>query len=72
VNAAAAVPTVADVIVGVVIVGEVARTTEPEPVDVVVPVPPFNTGRAVPERDIANVPEDVIGEPEMERNATAG
>jgi hypothetical protein len=33
---------------GVTSVGEVANTTEPEPVDVVLPVPPFATGSAVP------------------------
>jgi hypothetical protein len=30
---------------GVVKVGEVLRTTEPEPVDVVTPVPPLATGK---------------------------
>lgn len=34
---------------GVDRVGEVERTTEPVPVDVVEPVPPFKTGSAVPE-----------------------
>jgi hypothetical protein len=34
---------------GVVREGEVERTTDPEPVEVVVPVPPLATGRAVPE-----------------------
>ena len=34
---------------GVTSVGEVFRTTEPVPVLVVTPVPPFSTGRAVPE-----------------------
>jgi len=57
---------------GVDRVGEVERTTEPVPVDVVEPVPPFKTGRAVPERVIASVPEEVIGPPAIERNATAG
>ena len=33
---------------GVTNVGEVANTTEPEPVDVVLPVPPLATGNAVP------------------------
>ena len=33
---------------GVTSVGEVARTTDPEPVEVVVPVPPLVTGRAAP------------------------
>jgi hypothetical protein len=35
---------------------------------VVDPVPPFKIGRAVPERVTANVPLDVIGDPETERN----
>ena len=56
-------------IFGVVRVGEVCKTTLPEPVDVVLPVPPFKIGRAVPDREIANVPELVIGEPLIERNA---
>ena len=33
---------------GVTSVGDVSSTTEPEPVDVVEPVPPLATGRAVP------------------------
>ena len=33
---------------GVTNVGDVASTTEPEPVDVVEPVPPLATGKAVP------------------------
>lgn len=32
-----------------VMVGEALRTTEPVPVDVVTPVPPFRTGSGVPE-----------------------
>jgi hypothetical protein len=35
--------------VGVIKVGDVFKTTEPLPDEVVVPVPPFATGRAVPE-----------------------
>jgi hypothetical protein len=38
------------------------------PVEVVTPVPPFNTGRAVPDNVKASVPEVVIGFPEIERN----
>ena len=52
----------------VVNVGDVSRTTDPEPVEVVVPVPPLRTGRAVPESVMANVPEVVIGEPDVVRN----
>ena len=52
---------------GVVREGEVERTTDPEPVEVVVPVPPLRTGSAVPERVTASVPEVVMGEPEMDR-----
>lgn len=37
---------------GVTSVGEVANTFEPLPVEVVVPVPPLATGRAVPDRVI--------------------
>lgn len=64
------VPTRADGVprAGVMRVGEVERTTLPEPVDVVVPVPPLSTGSAVPERLTASVPAVEIGEPEMERN----
>ena len=40
---------VAAPITGVTSVGDVARTTEPEPVEVVDPVPPLATGKAVPE-----------------------
>ena len=53
----------------VVNVGDIDRTFEPDPIDVVTPVPPFNTGKAVPERVIARVPELVIGEPDILRNA---
>ena len=55
-------------IIGVVIVGDVDNTTDPEPVDVVVPVPPLITGKAVPERPIAKVPELVIGDPVIDKN----
>lgn len=55
--------------VGVVRVAPSARTTEPVPVDVVAPVPPFATGSAVPEYEIAKVPETVMGDPVMDRNA---
>ena len=54
---------------GVTRVGDVLRTVLPVPVLVVTPVPPFNTGKAVPDKPIANVPELVIGEPEMLKNA---
>ena len=56
-------------IVGLFSVGLVARTTAPEPVDVVAPVPPLATGRAVPEYEIANVPEVVTGLPAIDKNA---
>jgi len=49
-------------------VGDVERTTEPVPVEDVVPVPPFATGSAEPEYVIANVPEEVIGVPVTVRN----
>ena len=55
-------------IVGVTSVGDVANTTEPVPVAVVDPVPPLRIGRAVPDRPIASVPEEVMGDPEIERN----
>ena len=45
---------------GVTNTGLVERTTFPVPVEVVVPVPPLATGRAVPESVIASVPEVVI------------
>jgi hypothetical protein len=45
-------------------VGEADNTTEPEPVDVVTPVPPLATAR-VPDR--VTVPELVIGPPENVR-----
>ncbi len=41
------------------------NTTFVDPVEVVVPVPPLIIGNAVPERLIANVPEVVIGDPEI-------
>jgi hypothetical protein len=49
------------------IVGDVANTTDPDPVAVVDPVPPFNTGRAVPDNVTAKVPDEVMGDPEIER-----
>lgn len=52
---------------GVTRVGLVAKTTLPEPVDVVEPVPPLRTGKAVPDNVIARVPELVIGLPATER-----
>ena len=55
--------------VGLLIVGEVSNTTAPEPVEVVTPVPPLATGKAVPDKPIAKVPLVVIGEPEIDKNA---
>lgn len=57
-------------VVGVdhVIAAPVEVRTCPLTPRVVRPVPPFANGNAVPERVIANVPVDVIGEPEIERN----
>ena len=52
---------------GVTNVGVFDKTTDPEPVDDEVPVPPFITGNAVPEQDKARVPELVIGEPETDK-----
>ena len=37
------------------------------PVDVVTPVPPFSTGKGVPEYVRDNVPEEVMGEPDTVR-----
>ena len=54
---------VAAPILGVIRVGLFERTTFPDPVLVVVPVPPLLTGMAVQESVIANVPEFVIGDP---------
>ena len=54
---------------GLVNVGLVANTTEPEPVEVVLPVPPFKTGKAVPDNVIARVPLLVIGEPLIDKKA---
>ena len=48
--------------------GDVPNTTAPEPVEVVTPVPPLTTGKAVPDNVIANVPVVVIGEPETDKN----
>ncbi len=56
------------VVISEVNVGELLRTVDPVPVEVVVPVPPDVTGRAVPERVRARVPEDVIGDPVVVRN----
>ena len=42
--------------------------TVPAPPGANNPVPPFAIGRAVPERVIANVPAEVIGEPVIVRN----
>jgi hypothetical protein len=62
--------------VTVPVVGVVQTIAAPEDVStcpfvprVVRPVPPFATGSAVPERVIASVPDEVIGEPDMERNS---
>lgn len=52
---------------GVVREGEFDNTTEPEPVEVVVPVPPLATGRAVPDSVMASVPEVVMGDPETDK-----
>ena len=58
---------VVPLIVAPVKVGFVLRTTEPVPVDVVTPVPPLRTGRAVPDKPMVKVPDEVIGEPETLR-----
>lgn len=50
---------VAAPIFGVVKLGDVCKTTLPEPVAVVLPVPPFKIGKAVPDNEIANVPDVV-------------
>jgi hypothetical protein len=54
---------------GVTSVGLVERTVLPEPVEVVTPVPPLATGKAVPDKPIANVPLVVTGEPVTDKNA---
>ena len=54
---------------GVTKVGLVLKTTLPLPVLVVVPVPPLVTGKAVPDKPIAIVPDEVIGTPLTERKA---
>ncbi len=54
--------------IGVTKVGLVDNTTEPEPVLVVTPVPPFNTGNAVPDKLTARVPLEVTGDPETDKN----
>jgi hypothetical protein len=51
---------------GVVSEGLVLRTFEPEPVEVVTPVPPAKTGSTVPHTDI--VPNQTDTEPEVEKN----
>jgi hypothetical protein len=53
---------------GVVSVGEVCKTTDPDPVAVVEPVPPFKIGSAVPENETAKVPEVVTGDPLTDKN----
>ena len=45
---------------GVTSVGDVDKTTEPVPVEVVTPVPPLATPNVPPN---VNVPDDVIGPP---------
>jgi hypothetical protein len=52
---------------GLTKVGLVDSTTEPEPVLVVTPVPPFNTGNAVPDNVTARVPLLIIGDPETDK-----
>lgn len=54
---------------GVTNEGLVASTTLPDPVEVVAPVPPLATGKAVPDKLIAKVPELVIGLPATLKNA---
>jgi hypothetical protein len=54
---------------GVTNAGLVASTTLPDPVEVVAPVPPLATGKAVPDKLIAKVPELVIGLPATLKNA---
>ena len=56
------------ILIDVVNVGDVDRTFEPEPVEVVTPVPPFKTGSGVPDRVTVNVPVEVIGPPVTDRN----
>jgi hypothetical protein len=54
--------------IGVTNVGEVLSTVFPDPVEVVTPVPPLATGSAVPDKDTASVPVEVIGEPVTDKN----
>jgi hypothetical protein len=54
---------------GVTSVGLVERTVLPDPVEVVTPVPPLATGKAVPDKLNANVPLVVTGEPATDKNA---
>jgi hypothetical protein len=49
-----------------VVIGESALNAA---LAVVCPVPPLAIGNAVPERVTARVPEDVIGDPETDKNA---
>ena len=44
-------------------VGDEDKTTDPVPVEVVVPVPPLVTGNAVPDNPKVNVPDEVNGDP---------
>ena len=60
---------VAEVNVPDEIEGPEESTTLPLPVEVVVPVPPLITFKAVPENPIANVPELVIGDPVILKKA---
>lgn len=48
------------------LVGVPKKVAMPEPKEVM-PVPPLATGSAVPESEIASVPDVVIGEPEIDR-----
>ena len=65
------VPTSADGVPksGVTRTGELDNTTLVVPVLVVTPVPPLATGKAEPDRPIANVPLVVMGEPVTDKNA---
>jgi len=54
---------------GVTNVGLFDNTTLPDPVEDVTPVPPLATGKAVPDKLIAKVPELVIGLPATLKNA---
>ena len=52
-----------DDIVGVVIVGEVDKTFEPDPVEVVTPVPPFVTGSIPITDEVSDIFISVLFEP---------